>query len=169
MGRVAQVAVVALGSNLGAREQHLARARQGLQDLLDHFHASRVIETRPVGVSSPQGPFLNQVAIGETDRPAHEVLAFLLDLERQAGRERPFAMAPRTLDLDLILYGNQVIHEAGLDVPHPRFRERAFVLDPLAELAPGLVDPVSGQTMTQLRDALRGLSPVPPGSSARRP
>jgi 2-amino-4-hydroxy-6-hydroxymethyldihydropteridine diphosphokinase len=71
-------------------------------------------------------------------------------LERERGRERPFPRAPRTLDLDLILFGDEVIGETALTVPHPRFRERRFVLEPLAEIAPGLTDPVTGKTVGQL-------------------
>ena len=87
----------------------------------------------------------------------------LLQIEEAAGRRRPSPLAPRTLDLDLILFGDQVIDEAGLAVPHPRFRERLFVLEPLAEVAGAWVDPVTGLTVTDLRASARRSRPVPPG------
>lgn len=88
--------------------------------------------------------------VGQTTLTARELLTLLLELERQLGRERPYPGAPRTLDLDLILYGDAVIDEPGLVVPHPRFRERRFVLEPLAEIAADWVDPVTGLTVQAL-------------------
>ncbi len=97
--------------------------------------------------------------IGETALSARALLERMLAIEREMGRERPFVGAPRTLDLDLILYGHEQIREAGLVVPHPRFRERLFVLEPLAELAPTWVDPVSGAAVSALLQALRARRP----------
>ncbi len=114
-----------------------------------------MVETDPVGLSGAPR-FLNQAAVGETDRPAREILEMLFAIEQARGRQRPFPHAPRTLDLDLILFGDARIDERGvpnrpdLIVPHPRFRQRAFVLAPLAEIAPTLVDPVSGATVEEL-------------------
>jgi len=88
--------------------------------------------------------------VGETSLPAEDVLSHLLAIERERGRVRPSVRAARTLDLDLILYGDQIIRTGTLDVPHPRFRERAFVLGPLAEIAPEMVDPVTGKTIQEL-------------------
>ena len=100
---------------------------------------------------SPDQPrYLNGVVTGETSLSARELLDALLDIEHDAGRTRPSPKAPRTLDLDLILFGNERIREAGLVVPHPRFRERLFVLEPLAELAPGWVDPETGEPVSAL-------------------
>jgi 2-amino-4-hydroxy-6-hydroxymethyldihydropteridine diphosphokinase len=88
--------------------------------------------------------------VGTTALTARGLLDAILAIERERGRERPYRNAPRTLDLDLILFGDAVIEEAGLTVPHPRFRERPFVLEPLAEIAPALVDPVTGRSIAQL-------------------
>jgi 2-amino-4-hydroxy-6-hydroxymethyldihydropteridine diphosphokinase len=141
---------IALGSNLGDREAHLRRAVEALNQLLSHLRVSSFYETEPVGVETPQPMFLNAAATGESLLSAREVLDVLLAVEERFGRERPYERAPRTIDLDLILYGNEVIDTPGLRVPHPRFRERRFVLEPLAEIAPGWVDPVTGKTIEEL-------------------
>jgi 2-amino-4-hydroxy-6-hydroxymethyldihydropteridine diphosphokinase len=149
--------VIALGSNEGERAAHLAFAVERLQRLLDGVRVSRTIATPPAPPAAPTDPpYLNAVVVGATESSAREVLDGLLAIERARGRTRPHAGAPRTLDLDLILFGDQTIQEKGLEVPHPRFRERRFVLEPLAELAPDLVDPVTGLTVRQLLARLPG-------------
>lgn len=145
---------IAIGSNLGDREAHIQFARTRLGALLDHFEMSSVYETAPVGVPEGQPPFLNAAAIGTTRLQPAGLLAALLAIEEECGRERPFHFAPRTLDLDLILFGDQIIDRPGLIVPHPRFRDRAFVLEPLAEIAAELRDPITGRTVGELRDLL---------------
>lgn len=142
-------AAVALGSNLGDRRAHLEEAVTSLRGLLLDLRVSAFIETDPVGVA-PQPRYLNGAVAGETDLPAPFLFERLLDIERAHGRERPFPGSPRTLDLDLVLYGPLVLDSASLTVPHPRFRERGFVLEPLASIAPGLVDPVTGLTIGEL-------------------
>jgi 2-amino-4-hydroxy-6-hydroxymethyldihydropteridine diphosphokinase len=113
-----------------------------------------------VGVA-PQPRFLNGVVVGQTTLSARALMQALLQTEAVRGRERRFAGAPRTLDLDLILYGSACIDEPGLVVPHPRFRERLFVLEPLAELAPDWIDPVTGESISALLARLRlGSSPM---------
>jgi 2-amino-4-hydroxy-6-hydroxymethyldihydropteridine diphosphokinase len=97
-----------------------------------------------------QPRFLNGVVVGETALSPRVLLDRLLEIEREHGRERPFEGAARTLDLDLILFGSERVREPGLVVPHPRFRERLFVLEPLAELEPHWVDPVSGEAVSVL-------------------
>lgn len=146
---------VALGSNLGDRAAHLRYALDRLHDLLVDLVASPFIETEPEGVG-PQPPFLNAVAVGRSALPPTGLLDALLAIERERGRERPFAGAPRSLDLDLILAGDLVVAAPGLEVPHPRFRTRRFVLEPLAAIAPDLVDPVTGLTVRELLERLGG-------------
>jgi 2-amino-4-hydroxy-6-hydroxymethyldihydropteridine diphosphokinase len=141
---------VALGSNLGNRESLLGLARARLGLLLSDCRASRGYETKPEGVSGHQPLFLNAAVVGTTALPARALLAALLSIERDAGRERPYPGAARTLDLDLVLFGDQIIDEPDLVVPHPRFRERRFVLEPLAEIAPEMRDPVTGRTVGEL-------------------
>jgi len=106
-------------------------------------------------VPSAQPRYLNGVVVGETELSARELLDRLLAIEAAAGRTRPGAMAARTLDLDLILFGDKKIEEPGLLVPHPRFRERLFVLEPLVEVAPDWVDPVTGLTASALLERAR--------------
>jgi 2-amino-4-hydroxy-6-hydroxymethyldihydropteridine diphosphokinase len=140
---------IALGSNLGDRESYLTRGIEALRARLANVRISSFFETEPVGVVG-QPPFLNGAIVAETTLSARAVLELLLDIEHQFGRVRPFDRAPRTLDLDLILYGDRVIDEPDLRVPHPRFRERRFVLEPLAEIAPEMIDPETGRTIARL-------------------
>jgi 2-amino-4-hydroxy-6-hydroxymethyldihydropteridine diphosphokinase len=118
-------------------------------DLTD-IKRSSIIETRPQGVGDEHGPYLNAAIVGVTTLAARDLLDRLLEIEEDQGRQRPYPAAPRTLDLDLILYGDSVIEEEGLIVPHPRFRERAFVLKPLAEIAPDMRDPITHHTISDL-------------------
>jgi 2-amino-4-hydroxy-6-hydroxymethyldihydropteridine diphosphokinase len=148
-------AAIALGSNLGERKAALQSAADELARHLDGFTISDFIDTRPEGVGD-QPVFLNAAAIGGWDGGPRDLLDLLLSIERAAGRERPYPGAPRTLDLDLILFGSAIVDEPGLVVPHPRFRERAFVLAPLCQIAPDLVDPVTGRTVAELSRALGG-------------
>jgi 2-amino-4-hydroxy-6-hydroxymethyldihydropteridine diphosphokinase len=145
---------IALGSNLGDREAYLRSAIVALKPSIKNLRVSTFHDTAPVGVGA-QPLFLNATAVGETSLSARTLLDTLLIVERELGRERPFPGAPRTLDLDLILYDDAIIDEApSLIVPHPRFRERRFVLEPLAEIAPDWRDPVTGQTVEELLRAL---------------
>jgi 2-amino-4-hydroxy-6-hydroxymethyldihydropteridine diphosphokinase len=144
------IAAVALGSNLGDRRAHLDYAAARLSDLLGHLRVSSYHTTASQGMEPGAPMFLNAAAVGETTLSPRALLDALLGIERERGRERPFPKASRTLDLDLILYDAAVIREPDLVVPHPRFSGRRFVLEPLAEVAPGLVDPVSGCTVAQL-------------------
>lgn len=154
---VARRTAVAIGSNLGDRQAAIAFALQQLGSVITGLTLSEIIETEPAGAEAGGQPlYLNAVATGETALGPRELLDALLAIERAYGRERPFPGAPRTLDLDLILLGDAVADAPGLQVPHPRFRERFFVLGPLAEVAPDLVDPVTGLKVWELlRNLLR--------------
>jgi 2-amino-4-hydroxy-6-hydroxymethyldihydropteridine diphosphokinase len=145
---------IALGSNLGDRRGHLDWAIDQLRDLLHDLQVSTISETDPLGVSDTQPLYLNAVVTGQSTLGPGELLGLLLDLEDERGRERPHWRAPRTLDLDLILHGSHVIADEGVEVPHPRFRDRRFVLEPLCEIAPDARDPVTGKTVRQLLQML---------------
>ena len=143
--------VVAFGSNLGDRQRHILEAAEQVASFLSGFRLSPLIETAPVGAGTEgDPPYLNAVGVGESALPAAQILTRLQAIEAGAGRTRPYPNAPRTLDLDLVLSGDEILETANLQVPHPRFRERRFVLAPLASLAPDLVDPVSGLTVRDL-------------------
>jgi 2-amino-4-hydroxy-6-hydroxymethyldihydropteridine diphosphokinase len=144
-------AVIALGSNLGDRQAALDFAVARLAPLVSNLTLSSIIETEPAGEGLQDQPlYLNAVAVGHTALTARELLDALLAIEKACGRERPYPGAPRTLDLDLILLGATIRNSTGLQVPHPRFRERTFVLGPLVEIAPDMIDPVTGLTVAQL-------------------
>jgi 2-amino-4-hydroxy-6-hydroxymethyldihydropteridine diphosphokinase len=149
---LARVAI-ALGSNLGDREQHLRDAIASLAPIVHNLRVSTFHDTAPVGVG-PQPMFLNAAAVGETDLTSDALLGQMLRIEASLGRERPYAGAPRTVDLDLILYDGEIQNRPELTLPHPRFRERRFVLAPLAEIAPDWRDPVTGRSVQELLESL---------------
>ena len=140
-------AYVGLGANLGDHEATIRRALELLaeQDGIEVLAVSRLRETDPVGVED-QPRFLNGAAALETTLAPGELLGVLLRVERALGRVRDGTRwGPRTIDLDLLLYGDEVVDEPGLRVPHPRLHERRFALEPLAELAPELEIPGRGR------------------------
>ena len=146
-------AYVGLGANLGDRERTLLAAVDALAaaEGVEVVAFSTLRETEPVGVDD-QPHYLNGVAELETTLPPRRLLERLLEVEQRFGRVRiPGEHGPRTLDLDLLLYGESEIDEPGLTVPHPRLHERRFVLEPLAELAPGLVVPGRGDVESLFR------------------
>jgi 2-amino-4-hydroxy-6-hydroxymethyldihydropteridine diphosphokinase len=151
-------AYIGIGSNLGDRRDFCSRAL-GLLGMLPRSTLtgySSAYETEPVG--DVGGAFLNLVARVETELPIHQLLAILLETERGLGRNLQDRSGPRTLDLDLLFYGDQVLREPGpegLIVPHPRLHLRRFVLEPLAELAPDLCHPVLSETVSTLLAGLR--------------
>jgi 2-amino-4-hydroxy-6-hydroxymethyldihydropteridine diphosphokinase len=146
---------IGLGANLGDREATIRAALDRLdgEDGIQVVRVSSLRETDPVGYTD-QPRFLNGVAELETELAPRELLERLLSVERVLGRVREGPRyGPRTIDLDLLLYGDAVVDEPGLRIPHPRLAERRFVLEPLAELEPDLVVPGCGR----LRDLLAGL------------
>jgi 2-amino-4-hydroxy-6-hydroxymethyldihydropteridine diphosphokinase len=151
----AERAAIALGSNLGDRRANLdgAVARLGASPGIRLLARSAWHWSAPVG--PPQPDYLNGCAVLETTLTPEALLDRLLAIERQFGRLRGERWGPRTLDLDLIFFGQRQLRGARLQVPHPCLRERAFVLEPLAEIAPGWIDPVTGRSVAQLADALR--------------
>ena len=142
-------AYVGVGANLGDREGTIRAALAALPGVVA---ISELRETEPVGVVD-QPPFLNGAAAVETNLSARELLDVLLEVERDLGRERAERWGPRTIDLDLLLYGDRMIDEAGLTVPHPRLHERRFALEPLLDLDPELAIPGRGR----VSDLLAGL------------
>ena len=141
-------AYVGVGSNLGDRE---ATIRAAVAALPGVTAVSTLSETDPVGpVEQPR--FLNGAVALETELSPRELLDVLLAVERDLGRERRERWGPRTIDLDLLLYGDRVVDEPGLSVPHPRLHERRFALEPLAELDPELEIPGRGRVKTLLSE-----------------
>lgn len=143
---------IALGSNLGRREEHLAAAANAIASLprVEWVGQSAWFETAPVGGPEEQGAYLNGVCQVRTHLEPLALLTHLQALEAAAGRVRTVLHAPRPLDLDLLLHGEAVVNEPQLTLPHPRLHERLFVLQPLAQLAPGLVHPVLKKTIAEL-------------------
>ncbi len=153
---MAEIVYLGLGSNLGDREARLRSALLKLQSPeLRLRRVSGLYETEPIGYLD-QAWFLNLVAEFETSLTPHQLLERTQGVERDLGRERIIANGPRTVDVDVLFYGDLVLSHAELVVPHPRYHERRFVLAPLAELNPLLRDPVSGRTAAELLQSLRG-------------
>ncbi len=140
-----------LGANLGNRQANLRMALRLLTRMTRVEAVSSLYETAAVGGPEGQPPFYNAVAQLECGLEPPALLRFLQNLEREIGR-RPFSprWGPRPVDLDILLYGDRILREEGLELPHPRLKERAFVLTPLAELAPELCPPGQGQTVREL-------------------
>jgi 2-amino-4-hydroxy-6-hydroxymethyldihydropteridine diphosphokinase len=145
-------AFIALGANLGDREHNIRDALERLGAAGDILvrRVSSFLENPAVGGPSGSPPFLNATAEIETTLPPRDLLNRLLEVERTLGRRRDIKWAPRQIDLDLLLYGDAVLDEPDLVVPHPRMHERRFVLQPLAEIAPQHVHPVSGKAISRM-------------------
>ncbi len=156
------LATIALGSNLGDRQDHLARAAHAIAALdgVTVTARSRLYETAPVGGPDNQGPFLNAALAVDTALQPAQLLAALHRIEAEHERVRQVRWGPRTLDLDLLTHGETVIDSGNLTVPHPRLAERHFVLAPLADIVPDLVHPVSRRTIADLLDTLEDRDPL---------
>ena len=147
---------------MGDRGAQLRRAVRLLRGHVSIIAASHIYETDPVGFTD-QPRFWNLVLAIETELTAQALLERIIDIERVMGRERSFRNAPRNIDIDILLYDDVVLDEPGLIIPHPRMTQRAFVLKPLLELAPDLVDPRTGQHYRDLPlDRLEYAEPVQP-------
>lgn len=150
------ITYIALGSNLGDRSENLARARELLAEHVLIVKSSGIYETEPWGVTD-QPLFLNQVVEGDTELTALELLHFCKQIEQEMGRMETIRFGPRLVDLDVLLYGKLQMKTPELTIPHERMTQRAFVLVPLAEIAPHLNIPGTGMTV---EEALSKLDPA---------
>lgn len=152
---------LSLGSNMGEREANLKAAIESLAALGKITAISSLYETEPVEFAA-QPWFLNCVVELETEKMPRQLLAAILDIEKGLGRRRVQKKGPRTLDIDILFFGNSTVKTKGLTIPHPAMQERRFVLEPLAEIAPEMRHPILKHTVRELKDAL------PPGQTVRR-
>ena len=154
-------AYLSLGSNLGDRAANLNAAINRLRSLGEVLQVSSLYETEPVEFTA-QPWFLNCAIELDTEQTAQQLIEAILEIERQMGRTRTQKKGPRSIDIDILLFGNSTIDTKGLSIPHPGLQERRFVLEPLAEIAPGVRHPALKKTIQELRDAL------PPGQVVRK-
>jgi 2-amino-4-hydroxy-6-hydroxymethyldihydropteridine diphosphokinase len=140
---------IGLGSNIGDREEQVLRAVHELRAFSRVKKISTLRETEPVG-NTDQPKFINAVVEIETDYSPSELLQELLQVEEKMGRVRETKGGPRTIDLDILAYGNEIVNEQGLRIPHARMHERLFALEPMAELAPNWSHPALGKNISEL-------------------
>ena len=149
------IACIGLGSNLGDRLAYLSNAVNAIKQLGDSIAVSSVYESDPFDVGDESQPaYLNMVVSIRTTLAPLQLLTGLLDIEVANGRVRRYRNEPRTLDLDILTFGNEIIETAELTVPHPRMHERAFVMLPFAEICPDLIHPTLKRSMSQIADGL---------------
>lgn len=157
---------ISVGSNVGDRESNLHEAFSMAREFMQGLRVSRIYQTAPLYVED-QPPFLNAVMMGGTDLRPFALLERLHHVENALGRDRKneIRRGPRTLDMDLILYGDLVLSAPALTVPHPGVRERAFVLVPLLDLEPDARDPLSGRMYRELMESVGGQDVAPFGGA----
>jgi 2-amino-4-hydroxy-6-hydroxymethyldihydropteridine diphosphokinase len=156
-----KIVYLSLGSNVGDREANLREAIARLGELGEVSAVSSFYETEPVETSA-QPWFLNCAVRLDTEKMPRQLIAAILSLEQSMGRQRRKEKAPRTIDIDILLFGSSIIELPSLTVPHPRMHQRRFVLEPLAEIASEARHPVFKRTIRELRDAL------PPGQQVKK-
>jgi 2-amino-4-hydroxy-6-hydroxymethyldihydropteridine diphosphokinase len=156
-----KLAYLSLGSNVGDRAANLNDAISRLAALGTVNAVSSFYETEPVEVTA-QPWFLNCVVALDTEKMPKQLLAGILDIEQRMGRRRVQKKGPRTIDIDILLFGNSIVDTAALTIPHPSMHERRFVLEPMAEIAPEVRHPVFKRTVREMRDAL------PAGQSVKK-
>lgn len=156
-----KIAYLSLGSNLGDREANLRTAIEKIGEFGNIAAVSSFYETEPVEVTA-QPWFLNCAVKLDTEKMPRQLISAILALEQSMGRQRKQQKGPRTIDIDILLFGSSVIDIPSLTVPHPHLHERRFVLEPLAEIAPEARHPIFKRSMRELRDAL------PPGQTVRK-
>jgi 2-amino-4-hydroxy-6-hydroxymethyldihydropteridine diphosphokinase len=152
---------LSLGSNLGDRAANLNAAINRLRTLGEVLQVSSLYETEPVEFTA-QPWFLNCAVELDTENTAQQLIESILEIERQMGRTRTQKKGPRSIDIDILLFGNSIIDTRGLSIPHPGMQERRFVLEPLAEIAPSVSHPALKRSIQELRDAL------PSGQAVRK-
>ena len=161
LSRVHKLVYLSLGSNVGDRAGNLNTAIDHLRAFGEVVAVSSFYESEPVEFTA-QPWFLNCAVKLNTEEMPGQLLAGILDIEQQLGRRRGREKGPRTIDLDILLFGNSIVEDRGLTIPHPAMHERRFVLEPLAEIAPEVRHPAFKRTIRELRDAL------PPGQAVRK-
>ncbi|HTI14718.1 MAG TPA: 2-amino-4-hydroxy-6-hydroxymethyldihydropteridine diphosphokinase [Dictyobacter sp.] len=144
---------LALGSNQGDRRKNLQKAIVTLQQVVTFQRISAIYETDPIGFAD-QPQFFNLVCSGQTELPAQKLLHYAKETEKKLGRLPTFRNGPRTIDIDILLYGNVICNQPELIIPHPRMEERAFVLIPLVEIAPTVIHPLHHITAAQLLERI---------------